>query len=115
MTVYTGRNQKQTKRISYSRRGILNFTIIGLIVAAGAANLFVSNSVASQRYAVALEKKQLHVIGNTLAARETDGGSANMANLVSLANSAGMVPDKQGESLFLTTGVAFTNGSAQQN
>ena len=85
-----------------------------LVLVAGIGNLVASNRVASQRFAIDLKKKELHAEGNALAAREMElGDSVSMTNLISLVQRNGMVPDLQGTALFLTTGVAYTNGFAQ--
>ncbi len=85
------------------------------MVATGTANLFISNSVASRHFAVDLKKKELHAIGNALAVQEAvlNGGTSGMANLLLAVQHNGMVPGAQGDTLFLNTGVAYINGSAQ--
>ncbi len=98
----------------YSGRKTINLIIIALIIAAGAANLFISNSIASQRFAIDVKKKELHTIGNALAAREVAlGEGTNITNLLSAVQHRGMVPGQPGDALFLNTGVAYINGSAQ--
>ena len=115
MTVYTGITQNKTIRKAYTWREILNISLLVLVAAAIVGNIFISNSLASRRFAIELKKKELHAAGNSLAARETEiGGSASMANLLSLVQRNGMVPDKQGEAFFLTSGVAYTNVNAQE-
>lgn len=86
-----------------------------MILVAGVANLVVSNGIASQRFALAVEKKELNTMGNALAAQQLalDGGTSGMANLLSIAQQRGMVPGQQGDTMFLNTGVAYANGSAQ--
>ena len=87
---------------------------MALIVVAVVASLFISNSIASQRFAVALGKKNLNTTGNALAIKEVAiSEGTNMANLLSAVQNHGMVPGQQGDILFLNTGVAYINGSAQ--
>ena len=92
----------------------VNFFILILIVIAVGSNLFVSNTVASQRFAVEVKKKELNTLGNSLAAREVElSGSAGMAQVLSFAHRNGMVPGSQSQAIFLNTGVAYIHGFAQ--
>ena len=94
---------------------LANVFILVMIVSAGIANLLISNNIASQRFALDVKRKELHTAGNALAAKEieTRGGNSNMANLLVLARQNGMVPGTQGQTMFLNAGVAYINGSAQ--
>lgn len=85
-----------------------------MIVAATGAKLFVSNNITSQRFAADIYKKELHILGNNLAEREAELSSGiGMARVTAFARQSGMVPGSQSKAMFLSSGVAFIHGSAQ--
>ena len=93
---------------------LANLFVLVLIAAAGIANLLVSNNITSQRFALEVKKRELHTIGNNLAAQEVAlSSTAGMAQMLALVQQRGMVPGTQGQTMFLNSGVAYINESAQ--
>lgn len=86
-----------------------------LVLALFASQIFISNSLVSQKVAAASKKSELHALSGKIAALEsTIARSQDLSNLVSLAHRNGMVVGKDGDTLLISSHVAISNAQASK-
>lgn len=81
------------------------------MILAVAANLYISNSLVSKKFALQRKRDDLFKMSTALAIQETAlKHSQNLANLLSLAQRSGMIAGRDGEALTISAaGVALSN------
>ena len=90
----------------------LNAVIIGTIVVVLIVGMVRSNTLVSLRYGTTIKKQQLNNLNVSIAVQQTElGGSNDMHSLVSLSERLGMVAGNNGETLFVTSGVALNTSN----
>ncbi len=116
MTVYSGTldrhmvRQKKAKAKSNPQWFWVNATLGFVVLILFAGQLYVSNSLVSQKVALADKKSDLYTLSAQIAGLEsTIARGQDMANLLSLAHRNGMVAGKDGDTLLISSHVAISN------
>ncbi len=129
MTVYSGTLQTQfikhrSKTVSKKKETVslprtklfwANAMLAILVLVLFAGQIFISNSLVSQKVAVAGKKSELHAMSSKIASLEsTITRGQDISNLVSLANRNGMIVGKDGDTLLISSHVAISNAQASK-